>query len=472
MNVNDIIKQYIISYAEYDNSTRGAVGLDGLKFVNRRILVSLWTIARDKYVKAAQLVGHTLGHYHPHSDQAIYGALVKMHHNGLVQGQGNYGMFTSIDPKETCAAGMRYPEVKWHKQNLDKDMKYIKYADMIPTELGDGSYEPIAIPVRLPLCLVRRNNFQLLTQGIGVGIRSDYLTYKAEDLVKAALYDYNPNDKDISKQKYNILSELTPYLGPDVIIKSFERDKRTLDAKITIAPRIEVNEKLNQVSIYSKTGNVKKVIEKLGDNVLVIDKPTQQQTNIIIKIRPYKRITVHDIVKLIDRYMTSNLSECLYIMQYDNSQLEDNNIDISNSLAIVRKIDLIDWIRECYEYRVKCARRYYQAKLDKVNNLIELTHIIEYIKPHVSTYKRYDLDMFIRFLIKKHRELRDKENLLREILTKYSISKLITYKRDLDELYKQQSEIKSILDNIYDFILKDDYEPLMSRRNDNVNTKS
>src|SRR5437868_12723930 len=86
---------------------------DGLKPVHRRILYSMhengYTPDR-KYVKAARVVGDVMGKYHPHGDQAIYDALVRMAQDfsmrlPLIDGQGNFGSVDDDPP-----AAMRYTE--------------------------------------------------------------------------------------------------------------------------------------------------------------------------------------------------------------------------------------------------------------------------------------------------------------------------------------------------------------------------
>ncbi len=86
---------------------------DGLKPVHRRILFSMWENSYTpdrKYVKSARIVGDVMGQYHPHGDQAIYDALVRMAQDFsmrlmLVDGQGNFGSVDGDPP-----AAMRYTE--------------------------------------------------------------------------------------------------------------------------------------------------------------------------------------------------------------------------------------------------------------------------------------------------------------------------------------------------------------------------
>ena len=122
------------SYLDYAMSVIVARALpdarDGLKPVHRRILYSMneqGYTPDKKHKKSAGIVGDVMGNYHPHGDQAIYDALVRMAQDfsmrePLVDGQGNFGSVDGDPP-----AAMRYTEVRLHKvtnsllEDLDKD---------------------------------------------------------------------------------------------------------------------------------------------------------------------------------------------------------------------------------------------------------------------------------------------------------------------------------------------------------------
>src|SRR5207245_5820623 len=102
----------------------------GLKPVHRRILYSMHEQGHTpdkKYVKSARVVGDVMGKYHPHGDQAIYDALVRMAQDfsmrlPLIDGQGNFGSVAGHPP-----AAMRYTEARLARpamelhEDIDKD---------------------------------------------------------------------------------------------------------------------------------------------------------------------------------------------------------------------------------------------------------------------------------------------------------------------------------------------------------------
>ncbi len=126
---------------------------DGLKPVHRRILFGMRILRLEPgtgYKKSAKIVGDVMGSYHPHGDQAIYDALVRLAQDfsvryPMVDGQGNFG---NIDGDN--AAAMRYTEARMTDvarlllDGIDEDA-----VDFRPTYDGSGS-EPVVLPGRVP----------------------------------------------------------------------------------------------------------------------------------------------------------------------------------------------------------------------------------------------------------------------------------------------------------------------------------
>jgi DNA gyrase subunit A len=163
---------------------------DGLKPVHRRILHSMNEQGHTpdkKYVKSARVVGDVMGKYHPHGDQAIYDALVRMAQDFsmrlmLIDGQGNFGSVDGDPP-----AAMRYTECRLAKpamaliDDIDKDT-----VDFQPNY--DGSErEPAVLPARFPNLLVNGAG------GIAVGMATNIPPHNLGELIDActALID-NP----------------------------------------------------------------------------------------------------------------------------------------------------------------------------------------------------------------------------------------------------------------------------------------
>ena len=143
------------SYLDYAMSVIVARALpdarDGLKPVHRRILYSMNEQGHTpdkKYVKSARVVGDVIGKYHPHGDQSIYDAMVRMAQDfsmrvPLIDGQGNFGSVDGDPP-----AAMRYTEVRRSKaahsltEDLEKDT--VEFTD----NYDASEREPTVLPAR------------------------------------------------------------------------------------------------------------------------------------------------------------------------------------------------------------------------------------------------------------------------------------------------------------------------------------
>ncbi|MGL4495474.1 MAG: DNA gyrase subunit A [Beijerinckiaceae bacterium] len=153
---------------------------DGLKPVHRRILFSMHEngYTPDKaYRKSARVVGDVIGKYHPHGDQSVYDALVRMAQEfsmrvELVDGQGNFGSVDGDPP-----AAMRYTEVRLQKVALklldDIDQDTVDFMANY-----DGSeHEPVVLPAKFPNLLVNGAG------GIAVGMATNIPPHNLGEII-------------------------------------------------------------------------------------------------------------------------------------------------------------------------------------------------------------------------------------------------------------------------------------------------
>ena len=198
--VNDIKIEESIkgSYLDYSMSVIIGRALpdarDGLKPVHRRILYAMNELnlsARAPYKKSARIVGDTIGKYHPHGDNSVYDALVRLAQpfsmqHPLVDGQGNFG---SIDGDN--AAAMRYTEARMTSlseellKDLDKDT-----VDFVPN-YDDSMSEPDVLPARVPNLLLNGSS------GIAVGMATNIPPHRLEELIDALMLLIEDGETDI-----------------------------------------------------------------------------------------------------------------------------------------------------------------------------------------------------------------------------------------------------------------------------------
>ena len=173
---------------------------DGLKPVHRRILYGMRLLRLDPgqaFKKSAKVVGDVMGNFHPHGDQAIYDALVRLAQGfaqryPLVDGQGNFG---NVDGDN--AAAMRYTEARLTEvarlliDGIDEDA-----VDFRATYDGTN-HEPVVLPAAFPNLLANGS------QGIAVGMATSIPPHNSAELCDAALFLIdNPKARSKTLLKY------------------------------------------------------------------------------------------------------------------------------------------------------------------------------------------------------------------------------------------------------------------------------
>lgn len=198
------------SYLEYAMSVIVGRALpdvrDGLKPVHRRILYAMYELGLSPdrpFRKCARVVGDVLGKYHPHGDQAVYDAMVRLVQEfssryPLLSGHGNFGSVDN-DP----AAAMRYTESRLSGISYETMLEDVNDSTVDFTSNFDNSnQEPVVLPAKLPILLLNG------CSGIAVGMATNIPPHNLNEIVDAliALID----DPELSDEK---LLKLVP--GPD-----------------------------------------------------------------------------------------------------------------------------------------------------------------------------------------------------------------------------------------------------------------
>ncbi len=204
-----LVPEMTNSYIEYAMSVIVGRALpdvrDGLKPVHRRILYAMYedNLTSDKpFKKSATCVGDVLGRYHPHGDQSVYDALVRLAQDFstrylLVDGHGNFGSVDGDPP-----AAYRYTEARLSKlsnemlRDIDKDT-----VDWDPN-FDESRKEPRVLPSRFPNLLVNGS------AGIAVGMATNIPPHNLREVIGACVYVLDHPEAD--------LNDLMEYIkGPD-----------------------------------------------------------------------------------------------------------------------------------------------------------------------------------------------------------------------------------------------------------------
>src|SRR3954449_1167097 len=245
---------------------------DGLKPVHRRVLYGMNELGLQpnrSYSKCAKIVGEVMGNYHPHGDQAIYDALVRLAQDfslryPLVDGQGNFG---SID--DDPAAAMRYTEARLAR--LATEM--LRDIDQDTVDFGpnyDGSrQEPLVLPARFPNLLVNGSS------GIAVGMATNIPPHNLREAIDAVIAYIDDPDIDVPGLMKHIKGPDFPtggiILGLGGIRDAYEtgRGKVRVRAKAHIEPLSQGKEAIivTELPFMVKKGGDGGLIQKIADHV-------------------------------------------------------------------------------------------------------------------------------------------------------------------------------------------------------------
>ena len=199
---------------------------DGLKPVHRRILYAMYKGGYDwskQFRKSARIVGDVIGKYHPHGDQSVYDALVRMVQDfsmslPLVQGQGNFG---SIDGDP--AAAMRYTETRLSKvsQFLIDDIE--KNTVSYKSNYDETEKEPTVLPAQYPNLLVNGAG------GIAVGMATSIPPHNLGEIIDGTLALIENKDIKIKELMKHIPGPDFPtggvIIGKDIIKQGYNNGR-------------------------------------------------------------------------------------------------------------------------------------------------------------------------------------------------------------------------------------------------------
>ena len=206
INIDDELSRSYVNYAMSVIIARALPDTrDGLKPVQRRILYAMKLLGLSpdsRHTKSAKVAGDTQGNFHPHGQEVIYPAMVRMAQPfslryPLIDGQGNFG---NIDGDS--AAQMRYTEVRLTPiamemlEDLDKET-----VDWVPNYLQEAN-EPVVLPAKFPNLLCNG------VQGIAVGMATNMPPHNLTEVASALLYRISAPECSLEE-----VMELLP--GPD-----------------------------------------------------------------------------------------------------------------------------------------------------------------------------------------------------------------------------------------------------------------
>ncbi len=245
--VQDEMSSSYLSYAMSVIVSRALPDVrDGLKPVHRRIIYAMYKGGYDwskPFRKSARIVGDVIGKYHPHGDQAVYDALVRLVQDfsmslPLISGQGNFG---SIDGDQPAA--MRYTETKLGKiaQHITEDLE--KNTVEYRNNYDETEKEPTVLPSQFPNLLVNGAG------GIAVGMATSIPPHNLGEVINATIALINNKEITINQLMKHVPGPDFPtggvIIGKDIIKQGYNKGR----GSFKIRGEIEFEEKKNGRSI-------------------------------------------------------------------------------------------------------------------------------------------------------------------------------------------------------------------------------
>ncbi len=242
---------------------------DGLKPVHRRILYSMYEsgLTSDKpFKKSATCVGDVLGKYHPHGDQSVYDALVRLGQDFsmrymLVDGHGNFGSIDGDPP-----AAYRYTEARMSKLSNEMLRDIEKETVDWDPNFDESRKEPRVLPSRFPNLLVNGSS------GIAVGMTTNIPPHNLREVIDAAICVLNDPEADLDQLMEHIKGPDFPTRGIIMGRSGIRAAYATGKGHIRVRARTEMEEFGNNrtriiVTELPYQVNKSRLVENIADQV-------------------------------------------------------------------------------------------------------------------------------------------------------------------------------------------------------------
>ncbi|GIZ50575.1 DNA topoisomerase IV subunit A [Noviherbaspirillum aridicola] len=440
---------------------------DGQKPVQRRILYAMHELGLDpaaKPRKSAAVVGDVLGKLHPHGDQSVYDALVRMAQDfslryPLIDGQGNFG---SRDGDG--AAAMRYTEARLTPiSRLLLDEIDMGTVDFMPNYDG-SSKEPKLLPARLPFVLLNG------ASGIAVGLATEIPSHNLREVAAAAVAMIrNP------KLTHPEVMDLIP--GPDFpgggqiitpkaqIAEMYENGRGTLKVrarwKIEDLARGQWQAVVTELPPGTSAQKVLEEIEELTNPKVKLGKKSLLPEQLALKQSILGVLdTVRDEsgkdapVRLVFEPKSKNLDQA----EFMNMLLHHTSLETGSSINLVmigrdgrpRQKGLVDILREWIEFRFTTVTRRTQFRLQKVDDRIHILEGREAVLLNIDEVIRIirESDEPKPALIAAFRlSDRQAEDILEIRLRQLARLEAIKIQQELAELRNEKTTLQDLLDN-------------------------
>ncbi len=463
--VQDEMSSSYLSYAMSVIVSRALPDVrDGLKPVHRRIIYAMYKGGYDwtkAFRKSARIVGDVIGKYHPHGDQAVYDALVRLVQDfsmslPLINGQGNFGSIDGDPP-----AAMRYTETKLGKiaQFLTEDLE--KNTVSYRSNYDETEKEPTVLPAQYPNLLVNGAG------GIAVGMATSIPPHNLSEVIDATVAYIKNKDITIAQLMKIIPGPDFPtggvIIGKDIIKQGYNKGR----GSFKIRGEIDFEEKKNGRSILI----IKSIPYQINKSVLserIAQLAREKKIEGISDIRDESnREGIRVVIELRKGVEPETIRRQLYKLTSIESSFGFNTLAIVENKPKI--LNLREFISEFVKFREETVIKKIKFELKKAEErahiLIGLATAVENIDAIIKIIKNSkDTDsaknnlLSKKWKVKKSTKLialiEKKKNVLNYSLTEVQVNAILELRLQKLTAYgisEIEVEIKKISDLIINF---------------------
>lgn len=445
--MHDLIDDNFLQFASYTICNRAIPTVeDGLKPVQRRIMHSLWEKDDGRFIKVANIVGHTM-QYHPHGDASIGEAVVNLvnrrgQHDGkdekglptflpsyyLVEGQGNYGNLFTGDP----AAAPRYIECRL-TELARKEIFSPKITSYIASYDGRNK-EPVLLPAKPPLLLM------MGADGIAVGLSTSIFPHNFCELLEAEVA---------------ILQKKPFVLYPDFLTGGIVDASEYADGtgRIKVRATIEPRDKNKLVITSLPWGQTtESLISSIEDGIKKKKVPARDITD-------FTADKVEIEVTLSTGASQEKAIQAFYAFTACESTISSRPVVLFHNRP--REMSVSDILRANVEILLDINRRELEVRAGELDDAfhtktLEQIFIEERIYKRIEEQKTYEavqqavLDGFIPFRDRLRREVtkEDVEQLLQIKIRRISRYDIEKNRQEIEGILKEEDEVRHHLANL------------------------
>ena len=435
--VHDEMSSSYLSYAMSVIVSRALPDVrDGLKPVHRRIIYAMYKGGYDwskPFRKSARIVGDVIGKYHPHGDQAVYDALVRLVQEfsmslPLIEGQGNFGSIDGDPP-----AAMRYTETKLGKiaQHLTEDLE--KNTVSYRSNYDETEKEPTVLPSQYPNLLVNGAG------GIAVGMATSIPPHNLKEIINGTIAYIDNKEITVGQLMKHIPGPDFPtgglIIGKDIIKQGYNKGR----GSFKIRGVMEVEEKKNGRSLLV----IKSIPYQVNKSILNERIAQLARDKKIEGIRDIRDESNHEGIRVVLELRRGVEPETIKRQLYKFTSIESSFG--FNTLAIVDKkpkiLNLKEFISEFVKFREETTTKKIKYDLKKAE---ERAHILIGLATAVE-----NIDSIIK-IIKNSKDVSvAKKNLLGKkwkIKKSIKLISLIEKKKNVSSYQLSQTQVDSILE--------------------------